>query len=142
MKPNLFCLWPPTLVAFNSPSLNNNIVGIPRTPYFVGKFGSSSMLCFAIVTSFISIRNFFKSWRYLSARCTPWCPENRTSKILCSLSKVSNVSSVDFIVAIEFFILDSNNYSIRKKKFFYLIHRTLNLFIFFLNSFNKLINFV
>ena len=40
----------PTFVAFNSPSLNNNIVGIPLTPYFVGVLGSLSILCFAIVT--------------------------------------------------------------------------------------------
>ena len=42
----------PTLVALSSPALNNNIVGIPLTPNFVGVFGSSSMLCFAITTSF------------------------------------------------------------------------------------------
>ncbi|SVB09753.1 uncharacterized protein METZ01_LOCUS162607 [marine metagenome] len=39
----------PTLVPFSSPFLNNSIVGIPLTPYFVGVFGSLSMLCFAIV---------------------------------------------------------------------------------------------
>ena len=42
----------PTLVDFNSPSLNKSIVGIPLTPYLVGVLGSSSILCFAIETSF------------------------------------------------------------------------------------------
>jgi len=41
----------PTLVAFNSPPLNSNIVGIPLTPYLVGVLGSLSILCFAIVIS-------------------------------------------------------------------------------------------
>jgi len=41
----------PTLVDFNSPPLNNNIVGIPLTPYFVGVLGSLSILCFAITIS-------------------------------------------------------------------------------------------
>ena len=41
----------PTLVAFNSPPENSNIVGIPRIPYFVGVLGSLSILCFAMITS-------------------------------------------------------------------------------------------
>ena len=41
----------PTFVALSSPSLKSNIVGIPLIPYFVGVFGSLSILCFAIVTS-------------------------------------------------------------------------------------------
>ncbi|SVD23258.1 uncharacterized protein METZ01_LOCUS376112 [marine metagenome] len=40
----------PTLVAFNSPPLNSNIVGIPLIPYLVGVFGSLSILCFTIIT--------------------------------------------------------------------------------------------
>jgi len=44
----------PTFVALSSPPLNNNIVGIPLTPYFVGWLGCSSILCLAITTSFIS----------------------------------------------------------------------------------------
>ena len=56
----------PTLVDLSSPSLNNNIVGIPLTPYLVGVLGSLSILCFAIVISFdISLE--------ISSRVGPIC---------------------------------------------------------------------
>ena len=38
-----FSLEAPTLVPKSLPSLNNKIVGTPRTEYFVGSFGWLSM---------------------------------------------------------------------------------------------------
>src|SRR5690606_26357462 len=40
----------PTLVAATCPSLNSMRVGMPRTPYFCGVCGLSSMLILAMVT--------------------------------------------------------------------------------------------
>ena len=90
----------PTFVDFNSPSKNNNIVGIPLTPNFVGKLGSSSMLCLAIVTSFISSEISSKVgaiWVHGPHQVA----QKSINKIVFSFSNVSNVSSVDLIVAVE-----------------------------------------
>ena len=93
----------PTFVDFNSPSLNSNIVGIPLTPYLVGVFGSSSILCFAIVISLvISFDISSKIGPIILKGPHHYAQKSNTIGFEDFKTSASKFSSFTFIVAISF----------------------------------------
>ena len=134
----------PTLVAFNSPPENKSIVGIPLTPYFVGVFGSLSMLCLAITISFaisseissnvgpiclqgplflVTLDPLTKKVRGLAAPFSPEVDQNWFSSLeyLCFKILVCYI----YCSHNRSCIFDSSYISMRKKIFFKLINRKI-----------------